>query len=109
MHPKLRFLPFLLLIALAGCAVFESPKTFNERVTYVTETTGSVTRGATSALNAGTLSAKDATVVRDTAQEIYSTLRLATEAFNSGDPTSAQGKLTIAETLLRTIQAKVKP
>lgn len=95
-----------LLVTLGACASLgvEAPKTLNERVAYVESSADALVVTTTNALNAHTISSKDAQFVADSAKQ----LQLLSAAVTSDpDPASAEGRLKLAEGILRQIQTYV--
>jgi hypothetical protein len=107
MKQKLSILPLLLI--LAACAQFglEAPKTFNERAAYVHSGVNGVVTAATNSLNAGAIKSDDAVYVRDTAVRTRTFLGAAETAYGTGDASTAEGRLALAEGVLRELQKHV--
>jgi len=108
MNRKPYFLP-ILLVLLAGCAQLglEAPKTFNERAAYVHSGINGVVVTATNSLNAGAIKSTDAEYVRDSAVRTRLFLTAAETAYGEGDISTAEGRLALAEGVLRELQNHV--
>lgn len=105
MITKPYFLPFLLIL-LAGCAQLglQAPQSFNERAAYVHSGINGVVTTATNSLNAGAIKSDDAEYVRDSAVRTRTFLSVAENAYGEGDIATAEGRLVLAENVLRELQ-----
>jgi len=102
---KARYAPFYaLLLILAGCATlgFEQPQSLPDRIAYVTSGADAVVVSTTNALNAHVISSSDAQFVSTTGKQLS---LLVNAASTDPDPTSAEGRLKLAESVLRQLQA----
>ena len=110
---RLHFASYALFVLLCACAQLgiETPKTFNERVAYAHESVNGAVTSATNSLNAGAISSADAEYVRVSAVNTRTLIAAAEAAYGAGDINTAEGRLALAETILRQLQAyvKVKP
>jgi hypothetical protein len=109
MKAKLSPIIPLLLILLSGCAALglETPKTFNERAAYVHSGINGVVSATTNSLNAGAIKSDDAVYVRDSAVRTRTFLGTAETAYGVGDIKTAEGRLALAEGVLRELQKHV--
>lgn len=102
---KHRYVLALVLCAvLAGCATLgiEAPKTLPDRIAYATSTADGLVVSTTNALNAHTIGSADAAYVSRTAKETSLLLGAAT---TDSDPKSAEGRVQLAESVLRNLQS----
>jgi hypothetical protein len=92
---------------LAACATLgiEKPQGFTDRLSYVYSTADGVVTATTNALNAQTISSADAKYVRDTAVSTRTLAEAAQTAYGAGDISTAEGRLNLAEGVLRQLQA----
>lgn len=111
--PQFSLLPLLLLV-LSGCTLlgYEAPQNLPDRIAYVTTGADAVVVSATDALSAHTISSTDAQFVSTSGRQLSA---LASAAASDPDPKSAAGRLALAESVLKQLQAyvathqKVKP
>jgi hypothetical protein len=97
-------IPIVLALAMlaASCALFnlESPNTWNERLAY----TYTLESGAANAIkvqaDSGQLSRNDANGLVDIVQNAKDITDGARDAMRGGDPTTAEGKLRLARSVL---------
>lgn len=108
MRHRTLVLPFLLIL-LAGCASLglETAKKFNERAAYVHSGVNGVVAAATNSLNAKAIRSDDAEYVRDTAVRTRTFVVAAETAYGGGDIQTAEGRLQLAEGILRELQRHV--
>lgn len=103
---KARYAPFygLLLVLLTACATlgYEAPQSLPDRIAYVTTGADAVVVSTTNALNAHVISSSDAQFVSTTGKQISVLLNAAS---TDSDPKSAEGRLKLAESILRQLQA----
>jgi hypothetical protein len=92
---------------LAACVPLglERPTEFPDRVAYAYSNVDGAVTAATNALNAKTIGSADAKFVRDTAVNARTLLVAAETAFGDGDISTAEGRLNLAEGVLRQLQA----
>jgi len=100
-------LPFLILLTACATLGLETPKTFNERAVYVHQGVNGVVSAATNSLNAKAIKSDDAVYVRDTAVRTRTFLEAAETAYGAGDISTAEGRLALAEGILKQLQAYV--
>lgn len=95
-----------LLVCLSACAQLglAPAQTFDEKLAYAYGTHTAVLKAATLALNAKTISSKDAEQVAKLADESRQLLDAAHVAENSGDITTANGRLLLATNVLEQLQ-----
>jgi hypothetical protein len=100
---RLSLLPALLLI-LTACAALglEEPRDLPDRIAYVTSGADAVVVSATNALNAHAISSGDAQYVSTAGRQLSA---LAAAAAADPDPKSAEGRLALAEGVLRQLKA----
>lgn len=104
------YAPFLLLIlTLSSCASLglESPTSYTDRVAYAYSNADGVVKAATNALDAHAISSADAKYVRETAVSTRTLIVASETAFGEGDLQTAEGRLALAENVLRQLQAHV--
>jgi|KBSSwiStaDraftv2_1062776.scaffolds.fasta_scaffold451009_3 hypothetical protein len=103
---KVRYAPFcgLLLVLLSACATFgyEQPRSLPDRIAYVTSGADAVVVSTTNALNAHVISSTDAQFVSTTGKQLS---LLVQAASTDPDPKSAEGRLALAESVLRQLQS----
>lgn len=106
---KLKLSILAVLAILAGCASLglEAPKTFNERAAYVHSNINGVVTATTNSLNAGAIKSEDAEYVRDSAIRTRTLTAAAETAYGAGDVSTAEGRLALAEGVLRELQKHV--
>lgn len=107
MRLKLSIIPLLLILAACATLGLETPKTFNERVAYVHSGVNGVVAATTNSLNAKAIKSDDAEYVRDTAVRTRAFLGSAETAYGAGDIATAEGRLALAEGVLRELQKHV--
>lgn len=95
-----------LLITLTACASLglETPKTLNERMAYVQSSADGLVVATTNALNAHTISSKDAEYVSASAKQLQG---LVSAVSSDPDPATAEGRLKLAEGVLIQLQTYV--
>lgn len=109
------WLPFVLAVGVAmtlsGCAGFgvEEPQGFRDRAVFAEQTVNGVIAATTSSLNAGAIKSVDAEYVRKSANEARSFLLAAESAYDAGDVSTAEARLSLATTVLLKLQSYVKP
>lgn len=101
---------YLWLVLLAGCASFglATPQTFDQKLAFAYGTHSAVQQGATQALADKTLSSTDAMQVLKLADESRALLDAARAAAKAGDPTTANGKLLLATSILTQLQTYLR-
>lgn len=98
------------VLVLASCASscsslgLETPKTFNERAAFARETVNGVVQATINALDSQSIHSSDAEWVRDSANRTLTLLTAAETAYGTGDVTTAEGRLALAEGVLRELQ-----
>jgi hypothetical protein len=102
---RLYALPFLLIL-LSACQTLglEKPTEFPDRVAYAYALADGAVTTATNALNAKAISSSDAKYVREAAVSTRTLIVAAEAAFGEGDVQSAEGRLALAEGVLRQLQ-----
>lgn len=105
MRPRYAAYAFLLVL-LSACATFglDPPKNLQERIAYVTAGADAVVVSATNALTAHTISSADAQFVSTSGHALSG---LVAAASTDPDPKSAEGRLALAESVLKQLQAYV--
>lgn len=100
---RLYVLP-LMLIVLSACANLglEAPRDLPDRIAYVTSGADAVVVSATNALNAHTISSTDAQYISTAGKQLSA---LAAAAASDPDPKSAEGRLVLAESILKQLQS----
>lgn len=95
-----------MMMILSACATLgiEAPQNLQERIAYVTTSTDAVVVSATNALNARAISSNDAQYVSTTAHQISPLLAAVA---SDPDPKAAEGRLALAEGILKQLQAYV--
>ncbi len=91
-----------------GC-VTEQARGFTDRAATAELLVNSTIKATTNALNDGAIKADDAKVVRELTGKASDLLLAAETAFGAGDPTTAEGRLALAEGILRELQQRLKP
>lgn len=107
MKLKLSILPFLILLTACATLGLETAKTFNERAAYVHSNINGVVTATTNSLNAGAIKSDDASYVRDSAVRTRTFLASAETAYGAGDISTAEGRLALAEGILKQLQGYV--
>lgn len=102
---KFNFLPLAFLL-LVGCASLGlvTPETFNEKAAFTREAVNGVIGATTTALDAQAIHSSDAEWVRNTAQRTLVLLVSAETAYGAGDPATAEGRLKLAQGVLKELQ-----
>jgi hypothetical protein len=95
------------MMILTSCAALglEQPTSFQDRVAYAYSNIDGAVRTATNALNAKAISSAEAKYIRDTAMSTRTIIVGAETVFGEGDIKSAEGRLALAENVLRELQA----
>ena len=106
MKPRYAAFYALVLVLLSACASLglEAPRSLSDRIAYVTAGADAVVVSATNALNARAISSTDAQYIATTGRQL-SVLLAAASA--DPDPRSAEGRLQLAEGVLRQLQAYI--
>ncbi len=96
----------LALLTLGACTTLglETPRDLPERVAYVTAGTDAVVVAAVHAVGAGSLSSADAQYISTAGRQLSA---LIAAAASDPDPRSAEGRLALAEGILKQLQAYV--
>jgi hypothetical protein len=99
-------LAFVFCIALSACASLglDPPRNLQERIAYVTAGADAVVVSATNALTAHTISSDDAQFVSTSGHALSD---LVEASSLDPDPKSAEGRLALAESVLKQLQAYV--
>lgn len=99
---------FLLVLALllSACAQLglQQPQTFSEQLAYAYSQNAAIRTSAAQALKAGTITKSDAQQVLTTTDTARTALDEARKFQSVGDTSTALGKLTMASSLLTTVQ-----
>lgn len=95
--------------ALAGCVTPEPARGFRDRAAVVELQLNSLIAATTNSVKAGALKPEDAKAVRELVSSASDTLGLAEAAYDGGDPATAEGRLRLAEGVLREVQKRLKP
>lgn len=109
--PSLLAMLALALVAmfeLIGC-VSEPAKGFTDRAATAELLVNSTIVATTNSLNAGAIKPEDAKAVRELTAKASDVLLSAETAYEAGDPTTAEGRLRLAEGVLREVQQRLKP
>lgn len=106
MRIPVRNLAFLVILLLAACAQLglEAPQTFEERLAYAYSQNAAIRTSAAQALKAGTITKSDAQQVLTTTDTARAALDESRKFQVAGDTSTALGKLTMASSLLTTVQ-----
>ena len=93
--------------ALPGCQTLQqaTPTTTQERLVAANEGVNAVAMAATSSLQSGAISVKQAEAVSASGREAQKWLTLAEEAFTAGDASTGEANLAVAESLLKSLRA----
>lgn len=104
---SLRYLWLVAVLALAGCASLGLPQaqTVQERLTYAHSSVNSLVAASISSLDAHAISSDDAAYVRKVATDTRTLLNAAELAMSAGDSSTAEGRLGLAEGVLRQLRA----
>lgn len=103
--PKVSVLAvFLFLVSACASIGLAPPSTFEERLAYAVSQNAAVRTAAANSLEAGEISVDDARRVLKITDEIRTALDAANLAANTGDISSAEGRLQLATALLIEIQ-----
>jgi hypothetical protein len=105
-HP-LYVLPLLLILAACATLGLEQPKEFPDRVAYAYSLADGTVSATTNALNAKAIKSADAKYVREAATSARTLIVAAEAAFGEGDIQTAEGRLALAEGVLKQLQAYV--
>jgi len=98
-------IPFLLVLLSACSSLGLQPaETLDQRIAYAYGVQAAVNDATTAALTAGSITKADAQSVLKTSLEARVLLDAARVANGAGDPTTAQGRLTLAVNLLTQLQ-----
>lgn len=105
-HAQHAFLALILMV-LAGCATLglEQPQGFTDRAAYAGKGLNAVIGSTTSSLDLGAIGSDDAIYVRGLAVQTRTFLTAAETAFASGDISTAEGRLALAEAVLGELKA----
>jgi hypothetical protein len=97
---------FAFALVLTGCAGLgnEPAQTFNQKLAYAYGTHTAILQAATSSLEAGTISAANASDILKQADNAKLVLDTARQAFDAGDSAGANSKLAVAVTALGALQ-----
>lgn len=92
------------MLALSACQTLglEAPRDLPGRIAYVTAGADAVVVSATNALNARAISSADAQFISTSGRQLSA---LIAAASSDPDPKSAEGRLALAEGVLRQLQA----
>jgi hypothetical protein len=96
--------------SLSGCAAFgiEKPQTFKERLAFAYTTHTAIQKAAANALDAKEITKDDATRVLELADDSRKVLDAARLAFSAGDLSSAEGRLSLATSILIQLQSYLR-
>lgn len=96
----------LLLVLLAGCALFgvPQPENVSERLAIAYNVHTSVMDSTTNTLNNGDITSEDAEQVLKLADESRTLLDATRVALSAGDTSTAQGKLDLSMAILSQLQ-----
>jgi hypothetical protein len=103
----LYILPLLLILSACQTLGLETPESFSDRVAYAYANADGAVRATTNALNAQTISSTDAKYVRDAAVSSRALVDAAMNAHGAGDVSTAEGRLALAEGVLKQLQTYV--
>lgn len=98
-----------MMTMLSGCAPLglEQPTSFPDRVAYAYSNVDGAVKTATVALDAKAISSADAKYVREAAVSTRTLIVAAEAAFGEGDIKTAEGRLALAEGVLKQLQSYV--
>lgn len=101
---------YLLFTLLAGCAALglEAPQSFDERLAYTVTQNSAARQAAANALEAGDIQLADAQFVLKATDNAREFLDAAKVASGAGDIKTAEGRLTLATTVLTELQAYLR-
>jgi hypothetical protein len=101
---------YLWLLLLVGCAALgiAPAQTFDQKLAYAYGTHTAVVQAATQALNDKTITSTDALQVLKLADESRALLDASRAALKVGDPTTANGKLVLATSILTELQTYLR-
>lgn len=103
--PKVSALAILLFLVSACASIgLAPPSTFEDRLAYAVSQNAAVRTAAANSLKAGDISKDDAQRVLKITDEIRAALDAANLAVNTGDTSTAEGRLQLATALLVEIQ-----
>lgn len=105
------YFAFLLVVAfLSGCAQLglAPASTFDQRLAYAVSQNAAVRQAAASALDAGDIALVDAQSVLKLTDESRTLLDAARVAAGAGDISTAEGRLSLATTILVKLQAYLR-
>jgi len=97
-------LPLLLLLSACASLGLEAPRDLPDRIAYTTAGADALVVSTTNALAAHSISSADAQFVSTTGRQL-SALLAAIES--DPDPKSAEGRLKLAESILKQLQAYI--
>lgn len=97
---------YAVLLLLNACATFgyEAPRDLPDRIAYATTGADAVVVSATNALNAHSISSGDAQFVSTSGRSLSA---LVAAAASDPDPKSAEGRVALAEGILKQLQAYI--
>lgn len=95
----------LLTIAACGSLGLTEPRSFSDRLAYGYSTTTALRAAATSSLNAGAITSTEGRYVQNLADESRTVLDAARTAYTAGDVSTAEGRLTLALSVLDQLQS----
>lgn len=101
---------YFLTLLVAGCATIGlAPATsFDERLAYAVSQNAAVRQAAANALDAGEIQLQDAQFVLKTTDESRTLLDAAKVASGAGDISTAEGRLSVAVTVLANLQTYLR-
>jgi hypothetical protein len=101
---RLLFLPMLLMLAACAGLGLQAPKTFEERYSYDLSATTGIRESCTRSLDSGAITSADMDECIALADRSRSVLRLARQAKDVGDVSTAEGRLALASGVLTQLE-----
>jgi hypothetical protein len=101
---------YLLILLLSGCAQLglAPAQNFDQKLAYAYGTHTAVLNATTASLNGKSITSADAEQVLKLANESRTLLDAARAAAGAGDPSTANGKLALATSILTQLQAYLR-
>lgn len=101
---------YIVFLLLTGCASIglAPATTFDERLAYAVSQNAAVRQAAANSLDAGEIQLQDAQYVLKTTDETRTLLDAAKAAIGAGDIKTAEGRLSVATTVLTTLQSYLR-
>lgn len=109
-HPFAAIAAVYVLFLVAACASvgLQSATTFDERLAYAVSQNAAVRQAAANSLDAGEIKVEDAKFVLKTTDEARTLLDAAKVASGAGDVSTAEGRLSLAVSVLSQLQTYLR-